>query len=154
MGQGNPAQAFGNEPLFARLRSLLLPWIRDARPQGAGTAGFAADLQVVSLKVGQVSVCHDVNLSGPYSPDLRRSRMKFLVDLQSLGVEGIVTEVFPPGAVILPCFPPRRNIHPKRISLFTRLFISLHRLYFTMQSSPYDPPDSVWQIWQDRTQFH
>lgn len=52
LGQGNPAQAFGNAPLFARLRFLLLPRIRSGGRGGAGAAGFAADLQVVTLKVG------------------------------------------------------------------------------------------------------
>ena len=52
LGQGNPAQAFGDAPLFARLRSLLLPWIRGECRNGAGTVGFAADLQVDALKVG------------------------------------------------------------------------------------------------------
>tara|TARA_R110000868_G_C10972000_1_gene770170 strand:+ start:19776 stop:19997 length:222 start_codon:yes stop_codon:yes gene_type:complete len=53
LGQGNPVQAFGNALLFARLRSLLLPWIRGECRNGAGTVGFAADLQVVSLKVDE-----------------------------------------------------------------------------------------------------
>ena len=54
LGQGNLAQAFGNAPLFARLRSLLLPGIRSDRPSVAEGAGFAADLQVDALKV---SIC-------------------------------------------------------------------------------------------------
>ncbi len=51
LGQGNSEQAFGNAPLFARLRSFLPPRIRGWYPKGAGAAGFAADLQVVTLKV-------------------------------------------------------------------------------------------------------
>jgi|GEM_PF-2829186 len=86
-GQGDPAQAFGNPLFFAGLRSLLLPWVRRGRPGVAGTAAFAADLQVVGLKVRlsmwSVMVDHQRQRCGSYRSPLRFS--SFHIQAMSYG---------------------------------------------------------------------